>query len=128
MSLLFFFKINRVICETGDCREQEFRDHTGKCVLCKQCGPGMELSKVSKPCFPEFTLFLISVFDYMAKKTGTCACVGMLWWCWNLLPFSQYHVFCSSLYQRYMIMLLTKQAVPLGDLGTGCQFSIFFKT
>ncbi|XP_054977655.1 tumor necrosis factor receptor superfamily member 19 isoform X2 [Sorex araneus] len=33
------------ICETGDCRQQEFRDRSGNCVLCKQCGPGMELSK-----------------------------------------------------------------------------------
>nr|XP_028582163.1 tumor necrosis factor receptor superfamily member 19 isoform X1 [Podarcis muralis]XP_028582164.1 tumor necrosis factor receptor superfamily member 19 isoform X1 [Podarcis muralis]XP_028582165.1 tumor necrosis factor receptor superfamily member 19 isoform X1 [Podarcis muralis]XP_028582167.1 tumor necrosis factor receptor superfamily member 19 isoform X1 [Podarcis muralis] len=36
---------NTVFCETGDCREQEFRDHDGNCMLCKQCGPGMELSK-----------------------------------------------------------------------------------
>ncbi|XP_003414081.3 tumor necrosis factor receptor superfamily member 19 [Loxodonta africana] len=35
----------QVICETGDCRQQEFRDRSGNCVLCKQCGPGMELSK-----------------------------------------------------------------------------------
>ncbi|XP_057563417.1 tumor necrosis factor receptor superfamily member 19 isoform X2 [Hippopotamus amphibius kiboko] len=35
----------RVICETGDCGQQEFRDRSGKCVLCKQCGPGMESSK-----------------------------------------------------------------------------------
>ncbi|KAM6178176.1 tumor necrosis factor receptor superfamily member 19 [Rhynchocyon petersi] len=34
-----------VICETGDCRQQEFRDRAGDCVLCRQCGPGMELSK-----------------------------------------------------------------------------------
>uniref|UniRef100_A0A8C5XSA7 TNFR-Cys domain-containing protein n=1 Tax=Microcebus murinus TaxID=30608 RepID=A0A8C5XSA7_MICMU len=34
-----------VICETGDCRQQEFRDRSGNCVLCNQCGPGMELSK-----------------------------------------------------------------------------------
>lgn len=33
------------VCETGDCRQQEFRDRSGNCVLCKQCGPGMELSK-----------------------------------------------------------------------------------
>ncbi|XP_055988790.1 tumor necrosis factor receptor superfamily member 19 [Sorex fumeus] len=33
------------ICETVDCRQQEFRDRSGNCVLCKQCGPGMELSK-----------------------------------------------------------------------------------
>uniref|UniRef100_A0A5F9DJU8 TNF receptor superfamily member 19 n=1 Tax=Oryctolagus cuniculus TaxID=9986 RepID=A0A5F9DJU8_RABIT len=33
------------ICETGDCRQQEFRDRSGNCVLCKPCGPGMELSK-----------------------------------------------------------------------------------
>ncbi|XP_014407690.1 tumor necrosis factor receptor superfamily member 19 isoform X2 [Camelus ferus] len=32
-------------CETGDCGQQEFRDRSGNCVLCKQCGPGMELSK-----------------------------------------------------------------------------------
>ncbi|XP_045695238.1 tumor necrosis factor receptor superfamily member 19 [Phyllostomus hastatus] len=32
-------------CETEDCRQQEFRDRSGKCVLCEQCGPGMELSK-----------------------------------------------------------------------------------
>nr|XP_056714533.1 tumor necrosis factor receptor superfamily member 19 [Euleptes europaea] len=42
--LLTYFS-NTIICETGDCREQEFRDHDGNCVLCKQCGPGMELSK-----------------------------------------------------------------------------------
>ncbi|XP_049557271.1 tumor necrosis factor receptor superfamily member 19 isoform X5 [Orcinus orca] len=35
----------RVICETGDCGQQEFRNQSGNCVLCKQCGPGMELSK-----------------------------------------------------------------------------------
>ncbi|XP_006159586.1 tumor necrosis factor receptor superfamily member 19 isoform X1 [Tupaia chinensis] len=35
----------KVICETGDCRQQEFRDRNGNCVLCNQCGPGMELSK-----------------------------------------------------------------------------------
>ncbi|XP_067842153.1 tumor necrosis factor receptor superfamily member 19 isoform X2 [Heptranchias perlo] len=31
--------------ETGDCREQEYRDQAGNCVACKQCGPGQELSK-----------------------------------------------------------------------------------
>ncbi|XP_073899831.1 tumor necrosis factor receptor superfamily member 19 isoform X2 [Castor canadensis] len=35
----------RVTCETGDCRQQEFRDRTGNCLLCPQCGPGTELSK-----------------------------------------------------------------------------------
>uniref|UniRef100_A0A8C6QD77 Tumor necrosis factor receptor superfamily, member 19 n=1 Tax=Nannospalax galili TaxID=1026970 RepID=A0A8C6QD77_NANGA len=35
----------KAICETGDCRQQEFKDRSGNCVLCKQCGPGMELSK-----------------------------------------------------------------------------------
>ncbi|XP_066872434.1 tumor necrosis factor receptor superfamily member 19 isoform X2 [Kogia breviceps] len=35
----------RVICETGGCGQQEFRNRSGNCVLCKQCGPGMELSK-----------------------------------------------------------------------------------
>ncbi|XP_038618006.1 tumor necrosis factor receptor superfamily member 19 [Tachyglossus aculeatus] len=34
-----------VMSETEDCREQEFRDRSGMCILCKQCGPGMELSK-----------------------------------------------------------------------------------
>ncbi|KAM5312100.1 tumor necrosis factor receptor superfamily member 19 isoform 1-T2 [Glossophaga mutica] len=34
-----------VTCETGDCRQQEFRDRSGNCALCQQCGPGMELSK-----------------------------------------------------------------------------------
>uniref|UniRef100_A0ACB8FGT1 Tumor necrosis factor receptor super member 19 n=1 Tax=Sphaerodactylus townsendi TaxID=933632 RepID=A0ACB8FGT1_9SAUR len=43
--LLLTYFLNTIICETGDCREQEFRDHDGNCVLCKQCGPGMELSK-----------------------------------------------------------------------------------
>ncbi|OXB81375.1 UNVERIFIED_CONTAM: hypothetical protein H355_001592 [Colinus virginianus] len=43
--ILLAYLLSRVICETGDCREQEFRDHTGNCILCKQCGPGMELSK-----------------------------------------------------------------------------------
>lgn len=41
-----FFQACEVICETGDCRQQEFRDRSGNCVLCQQCGPGMELSKV----------------------------------------------------------------------------------
>ncbi|XP_055215653.2 tumor necrosis factor receptor superfamily member 19 isoform X3 [Gorilla gorilla gorilla] len=35
----------KVTCETGDCRQQEFRDRSGNCVPCNQCGPGMELSK-----------------------------------------------------------------------------------
>ncbi|XP_011754002.2 tumor necrosis factor receptor superfamily member 19 isoform X3 [Macaca nemestrina] len=35
----------KVTCETGDCRQQEFRDRSGNCVPCSQCGPGMELSK-----------------------------------------------------------------------------------
>ncbi|XP_030778097.1 tumor necrosis factor receptor superfamily member 19 isoform X1 [Rhinopithecus roxellana] len=35
----------KVTCETGDCRQQEFRDQSGNCVPCSQCGPGMELSK-----------------------------------------------------------------------------------
>ena len=39
-----------MICETGDCGQQEFRDQSGSCVLCKQCGPGMELSKVTVGC------------------------------------------------------------------------------
>uniref|UniRef100_A0A452HMK9 TNFR-Cys domain-containing protein n=1 Tax=Gopherus agassizii TaxID=38772 RepID=A0A452HMK9_9SAUR len=43
--LLLVYLLSKVICETGDCREQEFRDHAGNCILCKQCGPGMELSK-----------------------------------------------------------------------------------
>ncbi|XP_077197818.1 tumor necrosis factor receptor superfamily member 19 [Paroedura picta] len=43
--ILLTYFANTIICETGDCREQEFRDHDGNCVLCKQCGPGMELSK-----------------------------------------------------------------------------------
>uniref|UniRef100_A0A8D0PE12 TNFR-Cys domain-containing protein n=1 Tax=Sus scrofa TaxID=9823 RepID=A0A8D0PE12_PIG len=34
-----------VLCETGDCGQQEFRDRSGNCALCQQCGPGMELSK-----------------------------------------------------------------------------------
>ncbi|NXL16676.1 TNR19 factor, partial [Setophaga kirtlandii] len=43
--ILLAYLLSKVICETGDCREQEFRDQTGNCILCKQCGPGMELSK-----------------------------------------------------------------------------------
>lgn len=43
--MLLSYLLNTVFCETGDCREQEFRDHDGKCMLCKQCGPGMESSK-----------------------------------------------------------------------------------
>ncbi|XP_006832115.1 PREDICTED: tumor necrosis factor receptor superfamily member 19 [Chrysochloris asiatica] len=35
----------KVICETGDCRQQEFRDRSGNCIQCEQCGPGLELSK-----------------------------------------------------------------------------------
>ncbi|KAK7808801.1 hypothetical protein U0070_010845 [Myodes glareolus] len=38
----------KAMCETGDCRQQEFKDRAGNCVLCKQCGPGMELSKVKE--------------------------------------------------------------------------------
>ncbi|KAM5288010.1 tumor necrosis factor receptor superfamily member 19 [Ctenodactylus gundi] len=43
--LLLTYLSCTVICETGDCRQQEFRDRSGNCILCKQCGPGMELSK-----------------------------------------------------------------------------------
>ncbi|XP_030163702.1 tumor necrosis factor receptor superfamily member 19 isoform X1 [Lynx canadensis] len=43
--VLLAYLVCRVICETGDCRQQEYRDGSGNCVLCKQCGPGMELSK-----------------------------------------------------------------------------------
>ena len=46
----FFFQAGGVICETGDCGQQEFRDQSGSCVLCTQCGPGMELSKVTVGC------------------------------------------------------------------------------
>ncbi|XP_045444573.1 tumor necrosis factor receptor superfamily member 19 isoform X2 [Pipistrellus kuhlii] len=42
---LLAYLVSKVICETGDCRQQEFKDRFGNCVLCKQCGPGMELSK-----------------------------------------------------------------------------------
>ncbi|XP_008157699.2 tumor necrosis factor receptor superfamily member 19 isoform X1 [Eptesicus fuscus] len=42
---LLAYLVCKVICETGDCRQQEFKDRFGNCVLCKQCGPGMELSK-----------------------------------------------------------------------------------
>ncbi|KAM7111048.1 tumor necrosis factor receptor superfamily member 19 isoform 1-T2 [Molossus nigricans] len=42
---LLAYLVCPVTCETGDCRQQEFRDRSGNCVLCKQCGPGMELSK-----------------------------------------------------------------------------------
>ncbi|XP_007639449.1 tumor necrosis factor receptor superfamily member 19 isoform X1 [Cricetulus griseus] len=44
-TLLLGYLSCKVICETGDCRQQEFKDQSGNCVLCKQCGPGMELSK-----------------------------------------------------------------------------------
>ncbi|KAM5279066.1 tumor necrosis factor receptor superfamily member 19 isoform 1-T2 [Hipposideros larvatus] len=43
--ILLAYLACKVLCETGDCRQQEFRDRSGNCVLCKQCGPGMELSK-----------------------------------------------------------------------------------
>ncbi|XP_010605775.2 tumor necrosis factor receptor superfamily member 19 isoform X1 [Fukomys damarensis] len=43
--LLLGYLSCKVICETGDCRQQEFRDGSGNCILCKPCGPGMELSK-----------------------------------------------------------------------------------
>ncbi|XP_066092821.1 tumor necrosis factor receptor superfamily member 19 [Saccopteryx bilineata] len=43
--ILLAYLVCKVICETGDCRQQEFRARSGNCVLCKQCGPGMELSK-----------------------------------------------------------------------------------
>ncbi|XP_059576440.1 tumor necrosis factor receptor superfamily member 19 isoform X3 [Alligator mississippiensis] len=45
LMLLLAYLLSRATCETGDCREQEFRDHAGNCILCEQCGPGMELSK-----------------------------------------------------------------------------------
>ncbi|XP_022378303.1 tumor necrosis factor receptor superfamily member 19 isoform X2 [Enhydra lutris kenyoni] len=45
IAVLLVYLTCNVICETGDCRQQEFRDRSGNCVLCKQCGPGMELSK-----------------------------------------------------------------------------------
>ncbi|XP_062830707.1 tumor necrosis factor receptor superfamily member 19 [Anolis carolinensis] len=47
VKLLIFliYYSNPIICETGGCREQEFRDRDGNCMLCEQCGPGMELSK-----------------------------------------------------------------------------------
>ncbi|XP_048453822.1 tumor necrosis factor receptor superfamily member 19 isoform X1 [Rhincodon typus] len=37
--------VHKAAGETGDCREQEYRDQAGNCVTCKQCGPGQELSK-----------------------------------------------------------------------------------
>nr|XP_045010483.1 tumor necrosis factor receptor superfamily member 19 [Jaculus jaculus]XP_045010484.1 tumor necrosis factor receptor superfamily member 19 [Jaculus jaculus]XP_045010485.1 tumor necrosis factor receptor superfamily member 19 [Jaculus jaculus]XP_045010486.1 tumor necrosis factor receptor superfamily member 19 [Jaculus jaculus] len=43
--LLLGYLSCKVLCETGDCRQQEFKDQAGNCVLCTQCGPGMELSK-----------------------------------------------------------------------------------
>ncbi|XP_004854906.1 tumor necrosis factor receptor superfamily member 19 [Heterocephalus glaber] len=43
--LLLGYLSCKVICETGDCRQQEFKDGAGNCILCKPCGPGMELSK-----------------------------------------------------------------------------------
>lgn len=46
IAVLLVYLTCKVICETGDCRQQEFRDRSGNCVLCKQCGPGMELSKI----------------------------------------------------------------------------------
>ncbi|XP_037656117.1 tumor necrosis factor receptor superfamily member 19 isoform X2 [Choloepus didactylus] len=45
VAVLLAYLSCKVICETGDCRQQEFRDRSGNCVLCQQCGPGMELSK-----------------------------------------------------------------------------------
>ncbi|XP_041054481.1 tumor necrosis factor receptor superfamily member 19 [Carcharodon carcharias] len=43
--LIAFCLIHGAAGETGDCREQEYRDQAGNCVACKQCGPGQELSK-----------------------------------------------------------------------------------
>nr|XP_014340791.1 PREDICTED: tumor necrosis factor receptor superfamily member 19 [Latimeria chalumnae] len=34
-----------VVSEMGDCIEQEYKDHAGNCIPCKQCEPGKELSK-----------------------------------------------------------------------------------
>ncbi|XP_070605879.1 tumor necrosis factor receptor superfamily member 19 isoform X1 [Erythrolamprus reginae] len=43
--ILLIYVLDVIIGETGECREQEYRDHDGNCILCEQCGPGMELSK-----------------------------------------------------------------------------------
>lgn len=53
---IFLFQPCKAMCETGDCRQQEFKDRAGNCVLCKQCGPGMELSKVQTKCMRGLTL------------------------------------------------------------------------
>ncbi|XP_077014963.1 tumor necrosis factor receptor superfamily member 19 isoform X2 [Tamandua tetradactyla] len=45
VAVLLAYLSCKVLCETGDCRQQEFRDRSGNCILCPQCGPGMELSK-----------------------------------------------------------------------------------
>uniref|UniRef100_A0A8C5LVA6 TNF receptor superfamily member 19 n=1 Tax=Leptobrachium leishanense TaxID=445787 RepID=A0A8C5LVA6_9ANUR len=43
--LLVSCLVGRAFTEVGDCREQEYLDHTGNCRPCRQCGPGKELSK-----------------------------------------------------------------------------------
>lgn len=34
--------------ELRECREQEYKDQSGRCIACRQCDAGQELSKVCK--------------------------------------------------------------------------------
>ncbi|XP_069748832.1 tumor necrosis factor receptor superfamily member 27 isoform X2 [Narcine bancroftii] len=43
--LLFFSLLLDTFASMGDCHENEFLDRNGSCQLCKECGPGQELTK-----------------------------------------------------------------------------------
>ncbi|XP_078496045.1 uncharacterized protein LOC144751956 [Lissotriton helveticus] len=42
---LLLSQIGLILANTDECSENEFADEYGQCVLCKECGPGQELSK-----------------------------------------------------------------------------------
>lgn len=71
-----------MICETGDCGQQEFRDQSGSCVLCKQCGPGMELSKVTVGCVGQSyaCVFYLYLFAYLLGRLRS--------WLWHAGSFA----------------------------------------
>ncbi|XP_077141031.1 tumor necrosis factor receptor superfamily member 27 isoform X1 [Ranitomeya variabilis] len=45
MCILLIFKLHLVSSEAADCVEGEFENEQGKCIPCKQCGAGYELSE-----------------------------------------------------------------------------------
>ncbi|KAI4581460.1 hypothetical protein MJG53_009903 [Ovis ammon polii x Ovis aries] len=63
-----------VICETGDCGQQEFRDQSGSCVLCKQCGPGMELSKRDGTINTPFCILSSRIIYPVSREWGEEEC------------------------------------------------------